>query len=54
MAALIAAALTGTILARVDLPGPSFRLCHGLVPGCERRREGRDDQVAHAHGRRLN
>ena len=32
----------------------NFRLCHGLVPGCERRREARDDQLARAHGRRLN
>ena len=30
-----------------------FRLCDGLVPGRERRREGRDDQMARCeHGRR--
>ena len=30
-----------------------LRLCPGLVPGRERRREGRDDQVARAHGHRV-
>jgi hypothetical protein len=30
-----------------------FRLCHGLVSGRERRREGRDDQAVRAHCHRL-
>jgi hypothetical protein len=63
MAALIVNPLVGTILTGAGLPGliplpwaPDARdslLCNGRVPGCERRHQGRHDQVGRAHRHRL-
>ena len=63
VAAIIADALTGTVLVRRS-PGThaialvadahSFRLCDGLVPCRQRRREGRDDQMARSYSDSLD
>ena len=60
VAALTADALVGTVLTFVGLPGlmplpwwqtlAVFALCDGRVPCRERRREGRDDQMARSYG----
>ena len=60
LAALVADALVGHRPDARGSPGThaialvadarDFRLCHGLVPGRERRREGRDDQMARSFG----
>ena len=44
---------SGTHAIAVVADARDLRLCHGLVPGRERRREGRDDQVACTHSHRV-